>query len=126
MMARLVRFTIRSFVRAAVLVSILSAPFFTMPAIYAAEREDAVILMVDGHLFQPDEVHVRPGSRILFRNEDKDLHSLTLLGHEDLMDEVYIDPGKEHVFTMPSDMKPQTLELGCNIHIAMKGKIVVD
>lgn len=97
-----------------------------MPAICAAEREEAVILMIDGHLFQPDEVHVRPGSKILFRNEDKDLHSLTLLGQEDLMDEVYIDPGKEHVFIMPSDTGSQTLELGCNIHIAMKGKIIVD
>lgn len=83
------------------------------------------ILMVEGHLFEPESVTVRPGEKILFINRDKDLHALALNGREDLLDEVYLDPGQEHTLLIPADTPSGTLDLRCTIHIDMTGKITV-
>ncbi len=84
------------------------------------------INMVKGHLFKPAVTHVKPGDTIIFDNIDKDLHALTLVGHEKLLEEEYVDPGKQFHFRVPVDAKPGTWPLDCFIHLNMKAKIIVD
>ena len=101
--------------------------FFFMPGPAAAQGDKGVeVFMVKGHLFSPEVVHVRRGSRVIFSNRDKDLHALTLTGHENLLDEVYLEKGQEHVLTVPEDIPQQTLEIRCSIHMEMRAKIVVE
>jgi len=103
------------------------AILFIMPGPAAAEEDkDVEVFMVKGHLFSPEAVHVRRGYRVIFSNRDKDLHALTLTGHEDLLDEVYLEKGQEYILTMPEDMPPQTLELRCFIHMEMRAIIVIE
>ena len=92
------------------------AILFIMSGPAAAEGEKGVeIFMVKGHLFSPEAVHVRRGSKVIFSNRDKDL-----------LDEVYLEKGQEYVLTVPEDMLPQTLEIRCSIHMEMRAKIVVE
>src|SRR3990172_2960115 len=100
---------------------------FIMPGPAAAEEDkDVEVFMVKGHLFSPEAVHVRRGSKVIFSNRDEDLHAITLTGHEDLLDEVYLEKGQEHVLTIPEDIPQQTLEIRCSIHMEMRAKIVVE
>jgi len=84
------------------------------------------INMVKGHLFQPTVTHVKAGDTIIFDNKDKDLHALTLTGHEKLLEEEYVDPGKQFHFQVPRGAKPGMWPLDCFIHLNMKAKIIVD
>lgn len=88
--------------------------------------KDVEVFMVDGHLFSPEVVHVHQGSRVIFRNCDKDLHALTITGHEDLLDEVYLEKEQEYVLAIPVGMPSQTLELRCSIHMEMRAKIIIE
>ena len=88
--------------------------------------KDIEVFMVDGHLFSPEIVHVHRGSKVIFRNRDKDLHALTLTGHEDLLDEVYLEKGQEYILAVPEDMPSQTSELRCSIHMEMRAKIIIE
>jgi plastocyanin len=92
----------------------------------AGNTGEHVINMVTGHLFQPVVTLVKPGDTIIFDNKDKDLHALTLAGHEKLLEEEYIDPGKQFRFKVPEDADSGTWLLDCYIHINMKAKIIID
>src|SRR3990170_4889075 len=103
------------------------AILFIMSGPTAAEGDkDVEVFMVKGHLFSPEAVHVRRGSKVIFSNRDKDLHAITLTGHEDLLDEVYLEKGQEYILTMPEDMPSQTSELRCSIHMEMRAKIIIE
>ena len=112
------------FLAAAVFLASCAAP--PPKAGEAPEGRRIEILMVEGHLFEPRTATVHPGDTIVFRNVDKDLHALTLLGHEDLLDNVFLDPGQRYTFQIPADMPPGSLDLRCTIHIDMTGTIVVE
>lgn len=84
------------------------------------------ITMKMGHVFAPEVTRVRPGDTIMFVNKDKDLHALTLQGHEDLLDEEYVDPGKRFHFVVPADAQPGDWVLNCYIHVDMQAKIVIE
>ena len=103
------------------------AILFIMSGPTAAEGDkDVEVFMVKGHLFSPEAVHVRRGTRVIFSNRDEDLHALTITGHEDLLDEVYLEKGQEHVLTIPEDLPPQTLEIRCSIHMEMRAIMVIE
>ena len=111
----------------AALAVVYLALFLVMPGPAEAQGgKDVEILMVDGHLFSPEVVHARLGSKVTFRNRDKDLHALTLTGHEGLLDEVFLEKGQEYMLAIPGDMPPQTLELRCSIHMEMSAKIIIE
>lgn len=111
----------------AALAVICLALFLFVPGLAEAQGgKDVEVFMVDGHLFSPEVVHVHRGSRVIFRNRDKDLHALTLTGREELLDEVYLEKGQEYILAIPGDMPPQTLELRCSIHMEMKAKIIIE
>lgn len=108
--------------------ALLACLFAWVPSTQAEAGGAAVhiINMVKGNLFQPIVTHVKPGDTIIFDNKDKELHALTLEGHEKLLDEEYVDPGKKFKFKVPADARPGIWPLNCFIHVDMHGKIVVD
>jgi plastocyanin len=89
-----------------------------------AVTESTEILVKD-NLYAPSVIQVKPGSTMVFYNQGKQLHSVTLVGHEDILDQEFIDPGKSFTFAVPADMAPGEYSLGCNIHVDMKGTLVV-
>lgn len=117
----------RGFGAARAMVYLALILFMFLPGSAEAQGgKDVEVFMVDGHLFSPEVVRVHRGSRVIFRNRDKDLHALTLAGHEDLLDEVYLEKGQEYVLAIPEDMPSQTVELRCSIHIEMKAKMIIE
>ncbi|MCI0528949.1 MAG: cupredoxin domain-containing protein [Nitrospira sp.] len=92
----------------------------------SAEAAETIEVILKDNFFEPKLIRVKPGDTIQFKNLGKQLHSVTLVGHEEILDQLYIDPGKSFSFVVPKDMKPGEYPLGCNIHMGMKGKIEVN
>ncbi len=84
-----------------------------------------VEVVMKDHRFEPGVIEVRSGDTVHFRNVDSDLHSVRLVGHEDVLDEEYIDPGQSFGFTIPLAMEPGEYRLGCTIHVDMTATILV-
>lgn len=108
------------FAVAALLVSIGASPAVAR----AVERRIEVTAGDD--YYQPNVVHVRAGDTIVFVNRGTQLHSPTLIDHEDLLDQAYVTPGQMVSFVVPDTLPPGTYTLGCNVHVDMTAKIVVD
>ena len=93
-----------------------------LPARAAATSIEVRLL---DHRFVPDQIAVRPGDRITFRNEDQDLHSVVLVGREDVIEETFIEPGKAREFALPDDLAAGSYQLACSIHVEMRAELVV-
>jgi plastocyanin len=115
-------------------VAILTGALLLMLGITAAPRsgppearadEQTVSIVLKHHQFEPQAVRVRPGQMIRFDNADDTLHSLTLLGREDLIGDVFVDPGMSYMVLVPPDMPAGTYELACTIHLDMRGRLSV-
>lgn len=106
-----------------IFVTALVGPQFAPPA-GRAEQPSSVVVLKD-HRFEPTLIDVKPGDTIRFDNADDSLHSLTLLGREDVIGEEFIDPGKSHVAHIPADMPSGTYELDCTIHVEMRAQLLV-
>ena len=81
---------------------------------------------VGDNYYKPEVVRVKAGDLIVFTNDGKQLHSLTLIDHESLLDEAYLDPGKTFSFTVPNGLQPGQYVLGCNIHVDMQGRMIIE
>jgi plastocyanin len=108
------------FAVAAILVSIGAGPAVAQ----APERRIEVTAGDD--YYQPNVAHVRVGDTIVFVNRGMQLHSSKLIDHEDLLDQAYVKPGQMVSFVVPDTLPPGTYTLGCNVHVDMTAKIVVD
>ncbi len=93
------------------------------PAALAAGRRFEVHMGDD--YYQPDVVRVEAGDTIVFVNKGKQLHSPTLIDHEDVLDQEFVKPDQTFSLVVPAALAPGEYPLGCNIHIDMKAKIVV-
>lgn len=78
------------------------------------------------HSFLPGVVTVHPGDRVIFRNDDPDLHSVILIDHEDVIQETFVEPGHAFTIMVPETMKPGEYMLHCTIHRDMKARFVVE
>jgi plastocyanin len=81
---------------------------------------------VGDNFYKPAVVRVKTGDLIAFTNNGKQLHSLTLIDHEPLLNEAYLDPGKTFTFTVPDGVQPGEYVLGCNIHVDMQGRMIIE
>ena len=77
------------------------------------------------HLFVPDQIRVRAGDRVTFRNEDEDLHSIVLVDREDILEETFLDPGTTLSVVLPDDLAAGSYQLACTIHVDMRAELVV-
>jgi len=113
--------------RMAPMVTIFVATFaglgFASP--FAGAQQPSLIVALKNHLFEPVLVEVKPGDTIRFDNADDTLHSLTLLGREDVIGEEFVDPGGSYTIHIPAEMAPGTYELDCTIHVDMRAKLLV-
>jgi plastocyanin len=91
----------------------------------AAAAAQTVEVQLQEQTYQPPLIHVRPGDTILFRNRDPYVHAVTLIHHEDILDQGFIEPLQTLTFVVPKDLPPSEYPLGCNIHITMRGTIMV-
>ena len=95
-------------------------------ALTARSAEAAVI---DVHLkeqsFEPRAISARPGDKIVFYNDGKELHSVFLPDNEMLLGEHFIDPGAKYELVIPATADPATYNLVCTIHMNMKGTIQI-
>ncbi len=89
------------FAVAATLVSIGASPAVAQ----APERRIAVTAGDD--YYQPNVVRVRAGDTIVFVNRGTQLHSPTLIDHEDLLDQAYVKPGQMVSFVVPDTLPPR-------------------
>jgi plastocyanin len=85
-----------------------------------------IAVEVGDNYYQPAVVRVKAGDLIVFTNIGKQLHSLTLIDHEQLLDAAYLDTGKTFTFTVSTGLQPGPYVLGCNIHVDMQGRIVIE
>jgi plastocyanin len=85
-----------------------------------------IAVEVGDNYYKPAAIQVKTGDLMVFTNNGKQLHSLTLVNHESLLDEAYLDPGKTFSFTVPNGLQPGQYVLGCNIHVAMQGRMIVE
>jgi plastocyanin len=85
-----------------------------------------IAVEVGDNYYKPAVVRVKTGDLIAFTNNGKQLHSLTLIDHEPLLDEAYLDPGKTFAFTVPNGLQPGEYVLGCNIHVDMQGRMIIE
>jgi plastocyanin len=85
-----------------------------------------IAVEVGDHYYKPAVIRVRTGDLIVFTNNGKQLHSLTLIDHEQLLDAAYLDPGKTFTFTVPNRLQPGQYALGCNIHVEMQGRMIIE
>jgi plastocyanin len=91
----------------------------------ARAEEDTVVVVLNQHQFEPQVVRVRPGQTIRFDNADDTLHSLTLLGREDVIGDVFVDPATSYTVRIPADMPAGTYDLACTIHVDMRARLSV-
>lgn len=91
----------------------------------AGTVENAVLVVLKEHQFEPRVVRVKPGQTIRFDNADDTLHSLTLLGHEDVIGEAFVDPGRSYTVHIPAEMPAGTYDLACTIHVDMRAELSV-
>jgi len=91
----------------------------------ARAEEDTVVVVLYQHQFEPQVVRVRPGQTIRFDNADDTLHSLTLLGREDVIGDVFVDPATSYTVQIPADMPAGTYDLACTIHVDMRARLSV-
>ncbi len=92
----------------------------------AEEVRPPIQVMVGDNYYRPDTIRVRAGGAMRFDNEGGQPHSLTLIDHEDTLDQVYLRPGATFTFVLPAGLRPGTYPLGCNIHVDMRGTVVVE
>jgi plastocyanin len=85
-----------------------------------------ITVEVRDNYYQPEVIRVKAGDLIVFTNKGKQLHSLTLVDHEQLLDAAYLDPDKTFTFTVPNGLQPGPYVLGCNIHVEMQGRIIIE
>jgi plastocyanin len=95
-----------------------------MPPVAAAAAQ-TVEVQLQADAYQPPLIRVRPGEMIRFRNRDPYVHAVTLIHHEDILDQGFIEPLQTLTFVVPKDLPPGEYLLGCNIHITMRGTIMV-
>jgi plastocyanin len=79
---------------------------------------------VGDNFYRPDVIRVRPEGEIVFTNTGRQLHAMTLIGHERDLDEAYVRPGNSHTFRVR--LAAGEYVLGCNIHLDMKARVIVD
>jgi plastocyanin len=92
----------------------------------AARAEDEpVAVVLKNHRFDPEVVRVAPGQTIRFDNADDVLHSLTLLGRENVIGEEFVDPGQSYTVRVPGNLPPGIYDLACTIHVDMRGQLAV-
>jgi plastocyanin len=91
----------------------------------AGAEENTVLVVLKQHQFEPRVVRVKPGQTIRFDNADDTLHSLTLLGREDVIGEVFVNPATSYTVRIPADMPAGTYDLACTIHVDMRARLSV-
>jgi plastocyanin len=79
---------------------------------------------VGDNFYRPNVIRVRPEAEIVFTNTGRQLHAMTLIGHERDLDEAYVRPGNSHTFRVR--LAAGEYVLGCNIHLDMKARLIVD
>jgi plastocyanin len=112
--------------RALVLITPLLWISVNVGALSAREPARRIEVDVGDNYYQPAVIRVKAGDLMVFTNKAKQLHSPTLVDHEQLLDEAYLDPGNTFAFAVPNGLQPGSYVLGCNIHVEMQGRIIVE
>jgi plastocyanin len=105
--------------------AILAGAFLTLVGSGVRAEEQPLAVVLKDHRFEPEIVRVRPGQVLRFDNADDVLHSLTLLGRQNVIGEEFVDPGLSYTVRIPEDLPPGTYELACTIHVDMRGQLWV-
>jgi len=112
--------------RALVVIIPLLSSSIDVSVLFAQETARRIEVEVGDNYYQPAVIRVKAGDLMVFTNQGKQLHSLTLIDHEQLLDAAYLDPGKTFTFTVSNGLQPGQYVLGCNIHVEMQGRIIVE
>ncbi len=112
--------------RARVAVLVLVGAGFALLGDPTHAEDEPFAVALKNHRFEPEIVRVTPGQSIRFHNADDVLHSLTLIGRENVIGEEFIDPGQSYTVRIPEDLLPGTYELACTIHIDMRAQLAVN
>ena len=97
--------------------------FGTAAPVLADGNDIEVILRM--HAFHPSPISARPGDRIVFKNEDGDLHSVVLPDQGDVLPDHFIEPATIFLVQVPADMSPGEYSIACTIHVDMRTRLVV-
>lgn len=112
--------------RALVLIIPLLWTSIDVNVLFTEEMGRRIAVDVGDNYYQPAVIRVKAGDLMVFTNQGKQLHSLTLVDREELLNEAFLDPGKTFTFTVPNGLQPGPYVLGCNIHVEMQGRIIVE
>jgi plastocyanin len=73
----------------------------------------------------PEVIRVKAGDLIVFADKGQQLHSLTLIGHEQLLDTAYLGFGQNFHLQHATQPAPSPHVLGCNTHMELQGRIII-
>jgi plastocyanin len=96
----------------------------TVGARAGGESPGRLDVTVGDNFYQPNVIRVRPEAEIRFTNAGRQLHAMTLIGHERDLDEAYVRPGQTQTFRVR--LAAGEYVLGCTIHLDMKARVIVD
>ncbi len=95
------------------------------PADLVLADGDEIEVILRMHAFHPSPILAHPGDRIVFKNEDRDPHSVVLPDQEDVLPEHFIEPATSFLFQVPADMRPGEYSIACSIHLGMRTHLVL-
>jgi plastocyanin len=105
---------------------IIAGAMFAAMAVTASSAAAASIeVQLKNQNFNPKTVTATPGDSIVFRNDDKELHSVSLPDNEALLATRFIEPHSSFEVAIPATADPAAHELVCTIHINMKGTLQI-
>jgi plastocyanin len=96
----------------------------TVGAAARADSPGRIEVSVGDNFFRPNVIRVDPDAEIVFANTGRQLHAMTLIGHERELDAAYLRPGNTYTFRVR--LGAGQYVLGCNIHLDMTARLIVD
>ena len=71
------------------------------------------------------QIQANAGDGIRFDNSSKLMHTVTVIGRDDVLGNQPVKPNESFVFRVPSGLSPGTYVLNCGLHPGMQAELVV-
>jgi plastocyanin len=100
--------------------TLFAAAFLLLAASGSARAAESLIVVIDNFSFKPNVVTVKPGTHVVFKNQDDLPHTVVIPGMQVKSSMLDTDASYEADFEKPGDFS-----YFCGIHPMMTGEVVV-
>ncbi len=106
------------------LLSALGVALVYLAASSQAEAREITVNLSRGS-FGPVQIQANAGDGIRFDNSSKLMHTVTVIGRDDVLGNQPVKPNESFVFRVSSGLSPGTYVLNCGLHPGMQAELVV-